>query len=310
MSNKVDISVIVCCYNPSFEQLLKTIISIEKQKNVSFDIVVTDDGSNIDYFEETKKWALKHGFKNLVFNKLIENKGTVRNILSAVDLCKAKYVKTISPGDFLFDEYSLKHYLDCFINDNSTIVAGKSVYFTTDLKIVPTLFPRLNQSCKKKYMKRNFVKYDDSLLGASLAFEKSFLKRSLERIKDIVKYLEDKPMVNMCLMDNKTISISNDILVWYETGSGISTGSSPNPLFVKDLDNYYEYLSKKDDKYYKYVSKVYFDNKKWPRIKKAIIFPFIHPGYFFFILKTKIKRYPTYETDISKQFRITSLEEN
>ena len=38
-NSNFDFSVIVCCYNPDFEKLKKTIISIVNQKEVSFEII-------------------------------------------------------------------------------------------------------------------------------------------------------------------------------------------------------------------------------------------------------------------------------
>ena len=157
-------------------------------------------------------------------------------------------------------------------------------------------------------MKRNLVKYDDSLLGASMAFKKAFLKEGLEEIKNVVRYLEDKPLVNMCLMTGGIVSFSQEKLVWYETGNGISTSNSPNPLFIKDLDSYYSSISESEEKYYRYVSNVYFHNKKWSKIKKIILYPFVHPGYFLFKIRTILRRHSLIEMDITKQYRITSLE--
>ena len=43
-SKEFDFGVVVCCYNPDFEKLKKTIISIVNQKDVSFEIIISDDG--------------------------------------------------------------------------------------------------------------------------------------------------------------------------------------------------------------------------------------------------------------------------
>ena len=105
---KYDFSVIVCCYNSDYEKLKKTLISISKQKNVSYEIIISDDGSKDRAIEQIKAWVDEHNISNVRYNFLPENIGTVRNILSAVKVAQGKYVKTISPGDYLFDEYSLQ----------------------------------------------------------------------------------------------------------------------------------------------------------------------------------------------------------
>lgn len=105
------ISVIVLCYNPDLEKLKCTIISIIKQKDVEYELIISDDGSALDYRRELKDWISELNLSvNVIYNFLLDNVGTVKNILSAVKLANGEYIKTISPGDYFFDEYSLSVY--------------------------------------------------------------------------------------------------------------------------------------------------------------------------------------------------------
>ena len=51
MKNKYDVSIIVATYNPDLNKLMSTLLSIIIQKGIKFEIIVTDDGSQKDYFK-------------------------------------------------------------------------------------------------------------------------------------------------------------------------------------------------------------------------------------------------------------------
>ena len=53
----MDITVILCTYNPTIEELVITLDSIVNQRDVSFEIVISDDGSKDNHkeFIETVK---------------------------------------------------------------------------------------------------------------------------------------------------------------------------------------------------------------------------------------------------------------
>lgn len=310
MSRFDGISVIICCYNSSFDRLVKTLSSVLNQVDVNFDVVITDDGSKNEEFLKIIDWMKEHNIQNVKVNCNKTNCGTVKNILSAIPFCEYDFVKLISPGDSLYDKYSLKHYLECFVNDNATIVTGKSIYFNTENKIIPTPYPRLKQTTKEKYTKRNIIAYGDSILGASLAYEKSFLFDTLNKISPRIKLVEDYPLISICLLKGSKISFSNEILIWYEFGTGISTSKKVNPLFLKDFDELLLYLNENfDDKDVKFRYMHFKKRSKWSKLKKLLIYPFVCPSYFIFLIKAKFVKKPFYEKDISKMHDITTLHE-
>ena len=91
--NICDFSVIVCCYDPDIEQLKNTISSILNQKKITFEIIICDDGSKIDYLDIIKEWILSLNL-NIVFKYsfLKENKGTIINYLEGIKKADGKYV--------------------------------------------------------------------------------------------------------------------------------------------------------------------------------------------------------------------------
>lgn len=85
---KLDYSVIVATFNPDFSSLIKTLYSIVNQRDVSFEIVVADDGSTLDYFNEIKEYFNVIHFDQYKLVKNQKNMGTVKNLISAIERCE------------------------------------------------------------------------------------------------------------------------------------------------------------------------------------------------------------------------------
>ena len=51
----IDVSVVIVTYNSKWESIRMTILSILKQKNISMQIVIADDGSRKIYDDEINK---------------------------------------------------------------------------------------------------------------------------------------------------------------------------------------------------------------------------------------------------------------
>lgn len=303
------ISVIICCYNSDFNKLLNTLVSVLNQKNVCFDVVITDDGSMNKEFLQIKDWIETNKIQNVILNCNEENQGTIKNILSAIPFCKSNYVKLLSPGDYLYDEYALQHYVKTFYKEKCYIVTGKSVYYTKNYQIVPTFYPRLKQTLNLNFIVRNIIGYGDSILGASLAYEISFLKNNLNDINSKIIYAEDYPLISICLLENKKLSFCDKILVWYECDTGISTSKKISPLLLKDFENICYYLKDKfkDNKYVKYRFNREIKTKSWPKYLKLWLYPIVFPGYVWYKLKAKFTHHIIYEKNISKMHNITTL---
>ena len=108
--NMDKISIIVCSYKPDFNKLKRTLLSIFRQKEVDVEVVLADDGSIGYDFSDVKNWIKERIPLNfeVKYSLLEKNVGTIKNVLAALDLVTSKYVKLISPGDYLNTEFSLK----------------------------------------------------------------------------------------------------------------------------------------------------------------------------------------------------------
>lgn len=222
-------SVIVCVYNCSESDLIFTLESIVKQKFMNFEIIIADDGSNVDYSELIKNFMMKNSFENYNYIRNLINKGTVRNLLSAITLCNGKYVKPIGTGDLLFDEDVLSNLHLFMENNNCKIAFGERPAYIIDnaekIKKIQIKNP-LIVSCYKKHetikIIRNLVTYSDHISGASLVYETKIFKKYLERICDKIKYIEDYiPLI--AALDRIDIMYFNKPIVYYQMGTGIST---------------------------------------------------------------------------------------
>lgn len=285
MNHSQVISVIVCCYNPDFEKLKKTLLSIEKQDYPHFEVIISDDGSKISYENELKKWVENNGWNNVIYNFLPTNVGTVKNILSACHIAKGEYVKTISPGDFLFDEHSLSDYMDAFLNHSADFVYGKFVYFDLNGNIVRNASPRFRSTFNPDKLKRNLVIFGDMILGAVVAFKRQLVIDYLSDVGNSVRLLEDAPLEILSVINNNHIVFVDKPLVWYEYGSGVST----NPYSIKLIDNEFDSLYQCFYENYgnnKYIMKAKrYRRYNGTKIKKALFFPlyiFLRIKSFFF----------------------------
>lgn len=231
---KLDYSVVVVTFNPDFSSMIKTLYSIVNQRDVSFEIVVADDGSKIDYFDEIKEYFNTIHFDQYKLVKNQKNMGTVKNLISAIERCEGDIIKTISPGDLLIDEeilYSWKKELD---KSSCKWSFGDCIYYTSDNKtgeakiISGKASPQLVRSYfnnDDKKSRWNYLINRDLCIGAALICKKDIIYKYLTLIKEKIIYGEDNIYRIMMLLGDVGHYYKNNV-VYYEIGSGISTSSN------------------------------------------------------------------------------------
>ena len=224
------ITVVVCTFNADWEKIKKTLFSIIRQKEILYEILVADDGSINNNFDMIRKFFLEHEFYNysLIANK--DNKGTVLNILGAIEDAKGEYVKVISPGDYLYDEFTLRKFWNEIEKSKKEVYFGKSIYYqrqADNLCFFEGVSPRdLNVYKKKKYkwIRRNYLVKRDYILGASFVIKTSIFLEYLKRISGLIKYAEDCSVICM-VADGIYPVFIDEYILWYEYGTGISTSA-------------------------------------------------------------------------------------
>ena len=193
------VSVIVATYKPVLERLLFTIDSVLRQKEADFELIITDDGSKDNCFEEARDFIEKKGFHDYTLLSHEKNAGTVKNLLDAVYHAKGQYVRTLGTGDALYGTSSLKEHVDYLEKSKKMWSFGQMIYFTFDDNgkrqyVKHRSRPQRTKSYltgnDRKCM-RQYCTYRDVATGTAILYEKETLKNYLELIQDKVIYCED-----------------------------------------------------------------------------------------------------------------------
>ena len=225
----LDVSVILTTYHTDLDRVIPTLKSVAMQRGVSFEVIVADDGSGD--FDQSQYAALfsrlsinKHSF---VINPI--NQGTVKNVISGVNKAVGKYVYTLGPGDLLYDERTLRDFVDFCEANNCKVCFGHSIYYAkTDAGFVA--FPEFHyprdirpyEEGDSKRQQKNFLLYWDLINATSYFFKTEFYLSTILRVDGVSKFAEDASFFLMVADGDLPLYFDRN-LTWYEYGSGIST---------------------------------------------------------------------------------------
>lgn len=279
-----DISVVITFYNQDYNKLFQSLYSIICQNNIDFDIVITDDGS--DNFDKNRieKWFNNYSFHNFTIIANRKNQGTVLNTLVGWENAKAKYVKMLSPGDFLYDSNVLYNLVEYINHLDADICFGKIAPYriTRDGKIEiinlsqpKDLSPYTNYD--KKQIQKNYLIKKDYPCGMSFAGKRELMIRYIKKIAGKAKFFEDCTYILM-VADGLNIRFWNNEVIWYEVGDGISTsGSQKGNKRAFEANRTTYNIIRKENPEWKEAYKPY--NKSIVRIFKTLL---KYPYYKFF----------------------------
>ncbi len=181
----MDVSVIVCAYNPEIDELKTTLDSLVIQKDVEFEIVISDDGSEDNRFNYLKEYFNEQGFKNYKLKMNEVNNGTVASIIEGLSCSVGKYIYTMGQGDAFTDEYVLRDVYRFMSSKEAECIFTKLVPFEWEglekkerrLSIPLFIGPWKKQNYKK--IKENVIVFNDQISGATIFFERSFCCRMI-----------------------------------------------------------------------------------------------------------------------------------
>lgn len=288
------LSFLVLTYNPNCRKLIQTLTSIITQKEIDFEILICDDGSKINFKDTLISYFHSKNFFNykLIFNE--QNAGTVQNIISGLAVAQGDYIKLISPGDFIYADYTSYDSCNYMIQNEYDIIFGKCIHYNQNgiyiNRNIPKLIsPYLSNNYKK--IKHNYFITRDLIIGASILYKKEILKKYINKISKTIKYSEDS-LINYYLCENNKLSYINIPVIYYETGDGISTSNSSkwSEILSKEVDNLFSELYQQ-----KLISKFIYKNQKIKNKYKRLFYRLIFDTSNFVILffnkifsKTKI----------------------
>ncbi len=251
MNYKFEISVIVITYNSKWEKLKTTLASLIEQKNILYEIIISDDGSEENNYEEVIKFFVNNNFSDY---RLIDNKynvGTVKNIIKSLEQATGEYVKIISPGDFLPDKFILSEWFFALKESGRKWSFGDYVSSTNTSTTPINIFsrplmpqdvtPYLNHDDKTAIY--NYVVKKDRSAGPAALCEKVTWLTYLRVLSKMVIYAEDLAFFLMMADGIVPLYYRKNVVV-YEVGSGISTSGNPRWNYIMNLEkqNVYEYI--------------------------------------------------------------------
>ncbi len=287
-----EVSVILLTYNPNVQSLKHTINSIIKQENISVQLIIADDGSKTFPYKEIENYLNEKAFQDYIIVNNAVNEGTVKNYMSGITRASGKYIKAISPGDFLYDTKCLRKMIDYMEQYVYKLCFGKAICYCKEenqYRCIPCQNPvdlKVYKNRNEKKILKNYYIYQDYALGANFIVEKVLLKNSLEKIETVVKYAEDTSVLYM-LANGEKIGFFDDYIVWYEYGTGISTQANDKWKRILYNENKAVYEMVMD--HCIFARKGYRYNYKGEKLKNRYIqmirWLVLSPGSIFFWLK-------------------------
>lgn len=228
---KNGVSIIVLLYNPDAIKLKRTINSIINQKDVDFEVILSDDGSVENPKTIVDDVFGSYNFTNYSFHRNEKNIGTVKNILSVLDSAKYKYVYLISPGDLIYDETTMSNFVNFSNKHQAKVCFGDYICYNTDKEKIniieslqcpskPSIFDVENYNF---FNAKVFALLSGNVLGPAFFREREYAIKYITLISQTAKYVEDNTATMFSLAENIPLYHNPRNICWYESGSGIST---------------------------------------------------------------------------------------
>lgn len=229
----MQLSLLVAQYQPDAAALRRTLSSIAMQTAREFEVVLADDGSELDYFEESRAYLAAHGITAVQCAKMQPNGGTVANILNAAECAAGDYVVTISPGDYFYDAETVAWYLEVIRREAPRAAFGRQACYRLQGGVPVQCaggspFDRSPYTPARfdgKKARRNLLLYDDGISGAGMLYQRGTLCAALEMMQGHVKFAEDFA-VRLFAVQGVPVAGYDRPCVWYEVGSGVSTAKT------------------------------------------------------------------------------------
>lgn len=151
-----DLSIVVPAYNCE-RYIERCLISLLKQDNINYEIIVINDGSTDNTLKICKNYELKYDNIQVV-SKSNEGQGIARNL--GIKIAKGKYITFVDSDDFVNE--------NCYTTAISQLKEKKSDFFIGQLKkIFNSELKNFNLQVKKNYF-YNYNNYKKILINSLL----------------------------------------------------------------------------------------------------------------------------------------------
>lgn len=289
----VQVSVIVATYNPDGNKLRTSLDAIVGQKDINYEVIITDDGSKLKDFSWLPEYFRLRSFIKYTVLEHPQNMGTVKNLLSGIARATGEYVFVTSPGDLLYDETVLKDLYEFAHNGHYELCFGNAVFYSNiDQKIQITRKYSQPKRPELYYPGSRWEKLNyfcgDWVIGASYFRKREFALHYFEQLSGLCKYAEDSPSTAFALANGVPLCYYDRNVIWYEDGSGISTSNNEkwSRILQQEFENAFYKLKKQYPKD-PLIDIAYINQTCENRIERIFIKTLRHPVV---MLKTAIMR--------------------
>lgn len=282
------VSVIVLTYNPDPAKLRQTLTAAARQREVDFEILISDDGSARKDFSFLPSFMQQLGVASWRLLDNAENAGTVKNCLGAVREAQGDYVFLTSPGDYLFDDYVLRDLYHFAEQNNAPLSFGNAVFYTaadgeprvTQRYSAPAQPQLYAPAVPAARMKAAFFG-GSWVIGASYFRRRTLALTYLEKIADNSVYTEDTTSTAAALACGERLCYCARNVVWYEDGTGVSTSANQRwkEILMRDMVRCFTQL-KAEHPTDPYVDILYRNVTETNRIKRIVGKLLRHPILF------------------------------
>ena len=249
-----DVTALITTYNQDLQSALSSIASAVLQNDLSVQILIADDCSNVDPVQVYTQFLDYLGHRNYRIVRHKRNVQTVRNIAEALPAVRSPFVKCFGAGDLLFSFDTLSASVAKLSNSHTSGGFGRIVTFSNGASSGrPFLAPRNperyneNKSIEKQARLFAHQMLTADWIPAGSQFWRTEVLYAILNIlsKEFkVRYCEDFAM-SLMLFDAVPCYLDAPIL-WYKLDGGISTGGSTESIkrLYQDHSNFYSEAAK------------------------------------------------------------------
>lgn len=227
---EVLVSIIVLTFNQE-DTIKRTLESLLYQKDVTYEIIVSDDHSVDKTYSILKKYSEFYSDKLFIFRNE-SNIGVVANYWKTVARCSGKYITVCAGDDWWCDNYKLKKQIQILESN-------------LDIGCVCTNMYTYKNGKQKKYIVNKSLSFSSLLKFNSVCTLTTCIRYSL--LKEYCSYVgdirfswvaEDYPIVLWLSIFSKIVRI-DDLTAVYN----INDGSISNPIGYNRAINYQKGIS-------------------------------------------------------------------